>query len=154
LTVIVTEVPINPIIQSRTRYCFFTEIRTRENIYHDLRQRIYSHTYITVYSHTFIQVFFFTGSTAPLGPGLCFPFHDHFTDGRTPWASDQLVERPLPKHRIRQIQNKHIHTPNIHAFCGIRTHDSGFRASEDSSCLRPLGYRDRLILVQVYVTVK
>jgi hypothetical protein len=42
----------------------------------------------------------FTGSTAPLGPGLCFQFHDHFTDSRTPWASDQLVARPLPKHRI------------------------------------------------------
>jgi hypothetical protein len=27
--------------------------------------------------------------------------------------------------------------------CGIRTHDRGFRASEDSACLRSLGYRDR-----------
>jgi hypothetical protein len=37
-----------------------------------------------------------------------------------------------------------MHIPNIHALCGIRTHDSGFRASEDSTCLRLLGYRDRL----------
>jgi hypothetical protein len=41
-------------------------------------------------------------------------------------------------------QNKYIHIPNIHALCGIRTHDPGFRVSEDSSCLRQLSYRDRL----------
>jgi hypothetical protein len=40
-------------------------------------------------------------------------------------------------------QHKHIHIPNIHALCGIRTHDPGFRASEDSTRLRRLGYRDR-----------
>jgi hypothetical protein len=28
--------------------------------------------------------------------------------------------------------------------CGIRTHDQSFRAGEDSSCLRPLGYSDPL----------
>jgi hypothetical protein len=42
------------------------------------------------------------------------------------------------KHRIN------THTPNIHALYGIRIHDSSFRASEDSLCLRPLGYCDRL----------
>jgi hypothetical protein len=69
-------------------------------------------------------------------------FHfDHFTDGRTPWTSDQLVARPLHKQRTTQTQNKHI--SNIHALLGIRTHDPGFRASEDSTCLRPLGYGDR-----------
>jgi hypothetical protein len=35
-------------------------------------------------------------------------------------------------------QNKRIHTPNIHALSGIRTHDPSVRASEDSSCLRPV----------------
>jgi hypothetical protein len=79
----------------------------------------------------------------PLGPGLCFQFHDHFTDGRTPWTSDQPVARLLPKHRTTQTQNKHMHTRNIHALCGIRTHDPSFRASEDSTWLRPLGYCDR-----------
>jgi hypothetical protein len=29
-----------------------------------------------------------------------FQFRDHFTDGRTPWTTDQLVARALPKHRI------------------------------------------------------
>jgi hypothetical protein len=43
------------------------------------------------------------------------------------------------KHRI----NAHTQTSNIHALSGIQTNDLGFRASEDSACLRPLGYRDR-----------
>jgi hypothetical protein len=34
---------------------------------------------------------------------------------------------------------------NIHALSGIQTHDHSVRASEDSSCLRPLAYRDRLL---------
>jgi hypothetical protein len=42
-------------------------------------------------------------------------------------------------------------SPNIHAFCGIRTHDSGFRESEDSTCLRPLGYRDRQLVLLAYI---
>jgi hypothetical protein len=46
----------------------------------------------------------------------------------------------------QQKQNKHI--PNIHAFCVIRTHDPGFRVSEDSTCLRPLGYRDRQLTIR------
>jgi hypothetical protein len=41
------------------------------------------------------------------------------------------------KHRIN------THTPNIHARSGTRTHDHRDRATEDSSCLRLLGYRDR-----------
>jgi hypothetical protein len=72
-----------------------------------------------------------------------FQFHDRFTEGRTSWTSDQLVARPLPKHRTTQTQNKHIYIPNVHALCVIRTHDSGFRASEISTFLRPLSYRDR-----------
>jgi hypothetical protein len=72
-------------------------------------------------------------------------FHDHFTDGRTPWVSDQLVARPLSKHRTTETQNKRIRTPNIHVLCGVRTHNPGFRASEDSAYLGALGYRDRHI---------
>jgi hypothetical protein len=60
--------------------------------------------------------------------------------------SDQLVTRPLPKHRTTQTQNKRIHTPNIHALSGIPAHDPSVRASEDSSCLRPRGHCDRLTL--------
>jgi hypothetical protein len=72
---------------------------------------------------------------------LFSPFY-HFTDGRTPWTSDWIAARPLLKHRTTHTQNKQIHIPNIHALCGIRTHDPSFRAREDSTCLRPPGYRD------------
>jgi hypothetical protein len=65
---------------------------------------------------------------------------NHLTDGRTPWTSDQLVARQLPKDRATRTQNKHIHIPNIYALFEIRTHDPGFRASEDSACLSPLGF--------------
>jgi hypothetical protein len=40
-------------------------------------------------------------------------------------------------------KNAHTLTLNIHALSGIRTYDPSFRASEDSACLRPLGYCDR-----------
>jgi hypothetical protein len=76
----------------------------------------------------------------------CRGFHfslDLYINGRTPWASDRPVTMPLRKHRTKQTQNKSTHTPNIHAVGGIRTHDHSVRASEDSSCLRPLGNRDR-----------
>jgi hypothetical protein len=36
-----------------------------------------------------------------------------FTDGRTPWTSDQLVARPLPKHRTTQTQNKHTYRTSM-----------------------------------------
>jgi hypothetical protein len=42
-------------------------------------------------------------------------------------------------------QQKHRINTYTHALSEIRTHDPGFRTSEDSSCLRPLGYRDRHI---------
>jgi hypothetical protein len=88
-----------------------------------------------------------------LGPGLFFSFVIIFTDGRIHWTSDQLVERPLPKHRTTQTQNKHIHIPNIHALCGIRTYYPSVRACEDSSCFRPLEYCDRPVhnLLQVII---
>jgi hypothetical protein len=40
-------------------------------------------------------------------------------------------------------KNAHTQTLNIHALSEIRTHDPGFRASEDSTRFRPHGYRDR-----------
>jgi hypothetical protein len=79
----------------------------------------------------------------PLWALAAFQSPDLFTIGRTPWTSDQLVARPLPKHRTAKTQNKHIYTPNIRALSGIQTHDHSVRASEDSSCLRPFRYSDR-----------
>jgi hypothetical protein len=77
--------------------------------------------------------FFFQWVFQPIpGPGLlCSSVIIFFTDGRTPWTSDQPVARPLPE------TGQHIHTPNIHALSGIRTHDPSVLASEDSTCLRP-----------------
>jgi hypothetical protein len=69
--------------------------------------------------------------------------------GRTPWAGDQLVARPLPIHKHRKAHT-HTQTLKIHALCGIQTHDPGFRASEDSACLRQLGYRDRPMYIKLY----
>jgi hypothetical protein len=41
------------------------------------------------------------------GPRPLIQFRNHFfTDGRTPWTSDQPVARLLPKHRTSQTQNK------------------------------------------------
>jgi hypothetical protein len=64
------------------------------------------------------------------------------TVGRTPWTGDQLVARPLPVRKHRKTHT-HTQTPNFRALSWIRTHDPGFRASEDSACLRLLGYCDR-----------
>jgi hypothetical protein len=98
-----------------------------------------------------LLLFFHLLYSPPWALAFAFQFHDLFTDGRTLWASDQFVARPLPKHRTAYTQNKHIHTPNIHALCGIRTHDPSFQASEDSTCPRPLGCRDRQIAsLEVY----
>jgi hypothetical protein len=37
-----------------------------------------------------------------------------FTHGRTPWTGDQLVTRPLPKHRTTQTQkNAHTHQTSM-----------------------------------------
>jgi hypothetical protein len=51
-------------------------------------------------------------------------------------------------------ENSTTQALNIHALCGILTHGPGVRASEDGSCLRPLGYRDRpknVYLFQFYL---
>jgi hypothetical protein len=53
-----------------------------------------------------------------------------------------------------QTENKHIHIRNIHALCGLRTQDPGFPASEDSACLRSLGYFDRTVLIYVHTIFK
>jgi hypothetical protein len=73
---------------------------------------------------------------SPLDLGPFFSFFILYTVGRTPWAGDQLVARPLPSHRIN------AHT-DIHALSGIRTHDPNVRARQESSCLRPRGHSDR-----------
>jgi hypothetical protein len=63
---------------------------------------------------------------------------------------DQFVARPLLVHEHRKTHT-HTQTLNIHALSGIRTNGPGFRASEHSARLRPLGYRD---VISVLVTRK
>jgi hypothetical protein len=75
----------------------------------------------------------------PLWALAAFQFADLFRIGR----SDQLAGRPLPKCRTTPTQ-KNKYTLNIHALSAIGTHDHSVRAYEGSSCLRPLGYLDRL----------
>jgi hypothetical protein len=83
-----------------------------------------------------------------VAPWTLLQFHYLFyTDGSAPWTGDQPVARPLPTHRTSWTQNKRIHTPNIHAFSGIRTHNPSVRAREDSSYLWPRGHRDRRIFI-------
>jgi hypothetical protein len=111
-----------------------------------MRTVIRHHQCVTYTIMPSLNDFFFHWLYSTIGPWpLVFQFYDNFTDGRTPWTSDQFVARPLPKHRTTQTQNKCIHIRNIHALCGIRTHDPGFWASEDNTCRRPLGYRERRI---------
>jgi hypothetical protein len=65
-----------------------------------------------------------------IGPWPLLQFRNLFyTDGRTPWTSDQPVARPLPTHRTTQTQNKRTQTsmlwvefePRIPAFERVKT---------------------------------
>jgi len=49
----------------------------------------------------------------------------------------------LHLHRATQHRETRTH---IHASCGIRTHDPSVRAAADSTCLRPRGLWDLLLL--------
>jgi hypothetical protein len=71
----------------------------------------------------------------PLWALGAFQFPDIFTTGSTPWTNDQLVARPLPKHRTAQTQNKHIYTTNVHDLKWIRNHDSSVQVGEESRAL-------------------
>jgi hypothetical protein len=85
-----------------------------------------------------IPVFFFSSSLLPLwSRGLISQFLDHS-------QTAGLLERVISSSQGLYLNTeKRAHTSNIHALSGIRTHDPGLRASEDSTCLRQLGYRDR-----------
>jgi hypothetical protein len=79
------------------------------------------------------------------GPRPLIQFRKHFSQ------TVGLLRRVISPSQGRYLntgqhktQNKRIHTPNIHTLSGIRTHDPSVRMREDSSCLRPGGYCDRL----------
>jgi hypothetical protein len=86
---------------------------------------------------------FFPMAVQPLlGPGLFFSSVIIFTQtiGLLGWVISPSRGRYLytgqQKHRINTYTD-------IHALSCIRTHDPSFRASENSSCLRQRGHRDR-----------
>jgi hypothetical protein len=85
---------------------------------------------------------FFSSSSLPAwSVGLISQFLDHSqTVGLLGWviSSSQGLYLNTGQHKHRKT---HTHTSNIHSLTGIRTHDPGLRASEDSTCPRPLGYR-------------
>jgi hypothetical protein len=85
-----------------------------------------------------IDIFFSFGSTAQLGLGR---LHETFcftsvtitrTVARTPWMGRKASTCTQTQKNAHTTQ-----TLNIRAQSGIRTHGSGVRASEDTSCLRP-----------------
>jgi hypothetical protein len=87
-----------------------------------------------------ITRYFVTGSTAPLGPGLWF--FSFMIILQTIGLLRRMISSSQGLY-LNTGQHKHIYITNIYALCGIGTHDSSFRASVESSCLRPLGYCDR-----------
>jgi hypothetical protein len=70
------------------------------------------------------------------------------------WLAGRVIG---PSQDLYLNTGQHKHTPNIHDLSGIRTHDHGLRASEDSSCLRTLGYRNGRIYswqVQLFFSLR
>jgi hypothetical protein len=87
--------------------------------------------------------FFFIWRYSPnLGLGLPprnSPFHFSLLDLR---HSVGLLGRMISSSQglyLYTNTEKQTQTPDIYALSGIRTHDPGFRSSEDSMCLRLLG---------------
>jgi hypothetical protein len=78
----------------------------------------------------FTATLFFLMALEPLWALDAFQSPDLFTIRRTPWTSDQLIARPLSKHRTAQTQNK-------------ATIPTSERGKTIHALLRPLGYGDR-----------
>jgi hypothetical protein len=62
--------------------------------------------------------------------------------------SEGLLGRVISSSQGLCLYTNTTQTLNIHAQSGIRSHGPGARASEDSLCLRLLGYRDRHVFLQ------
>jgi hypothetical protein len=88
-------------------------------------------------------VFFSFGSAAPIWVLTLLHETLRFTSIYYLRRSVGLLGRCSASTGTQTGNRTHTHTPNMHALSGIRVHDPGFRASEDSACLRLLGYRDR-----------
>jgi hypothetical protein len=102
---------------------------------------VQQNSYSCVYSFSHSFTHSFNHSSMALQPLLRFPNRFTETVGLQGRVISPLQGRYLNTGQHKQ--NKRIHTPNIHASNGIRTHDSSVRASESSSCLRPRCHCDR-----------
>jgi hypothetical protein len=84
-----------------------------------------------------------TGSTALCWALVSSQFRNLFyIDGRTPWAVDQSVAKPLLIHTGKDKHRINAYT-KINVLSGTRTHYSSAEASKNRSCLRPRGHCDR-----------
>jgi hypothetical protein len=66
-----------------------------------------------------------------------YPIHN-----RHDFLDDVWSRRKAATYTQNNINREWMHI-DIHALCGIRTHDSTFRTSEDSSCPSPRGHCER-----------
>jgi hypothetical protein len=97
-----------------------------------------------IFEYLHLPPFFFsTALPAHSGPRPLTQFRNHFSQTLGLLGRVISPSQGLYLNTGQHKQNKRIHTPNIHALSGIRTHDPSDRASEDSSYLRPRGYCDR-----------
>jgi hypothetical protein len=97
--------------------------------------------------------FFFLWHYSPnFGLGLPLwnsPFHFGLLDLKRLLGGWSARRKASTCTQTQKNAHTHIETLNIHALSGIRTHDPGFRASEDSACLRPLCYCDRPLRLDI-----
>jgi hypothetical protein len=110
-------------------HTYFPQLLERNSV----RQKVY------VCSCLFIHYQWFHSPL--LWPWPLVRFRTHFyTDGRTPWAGDQPIAMPLP---TTQTQTKRTYR---HWCLEWNSSPRSQRQSEDSTCLRPRGHCDRLLL--------
>jgi hypothetical protein len=96
--------------------CFYTQdggSRLLWNIGNLHRENLKSHVLVSIWPFIFLCPLC-THSSMFLQPFVApwplLQFRNLFyTDGRTPWTSDQPVARPLPTRRTTQTQNKRTH---------------------------------------------
>jgi hypothetical protein len=104
---------------------------------------VLEHATINIVCSTHSLIFHSSMALQPfVGPWPIVQFRNLFyTDGRTPWTSDQPVAKPLPSHRTKQTQNKRIYKhPCIEWDSNSRSQCSNERRQ---FMTRPRGHCDR-----------
>jgi hypothetical protein len=105
----------------------------------------------TTRTELYVDPFFSLALQPPWALSSSFSFMIIFTDGRIPWTSDQLVARPLPKHRTTQTQNKHIHQTSMLWVGFERTIPASERAKAVHTLDRSATVTDGSILVVINI---